>query len=330
MFRFCLASVAGLVLAASAPAATWAEAMFEGLAHDFGGVPRGPTLTHYYRFTNNTAHTVRITGVRVSCGCTTATAPQSIVKPGESSAIHAQMDTRRFVGPKTVTIYVQFDQPAWEEVRLSISANGRDDIGVNPDALAFGPVPRGATPSRQTTVSFTGGTQLVSVAADSNYVQIQAKQVQGNGYGIAYEVTATLRADTPVGKWYTDVWLNTNNASTPRIRVPLTVDVEAALNFSLTSIAFGQVQPGQPVEKRVILRGSQPFRVTSIQGTDETISAKVQTGDDKALPAHVLVVTVKPNGPGAIQRTLKIVTDLAGENTAELPVNGTAIMPNIE
>jgi len=330
MFRFCLATAAGLALAASAPAATWAEAMFEGLAHDFGSVPRGPTVNHYYRFTNNTGRDAHITGVRVSCGCTTATALQGVVKAGESSAILAQMDTRRFVGPKTVTIFVQFDQPGWEEVRLSISANGRDDLAVNPDTLAFGQVPRGTTPTRQTTVTFSGGIQLVNATAESNYVQLQAKQVPGNGYGVSYEVTATLRADTPVGKWYTDVWLNTNNPSTPRIRVPLTVDVEPALNFSMASIAIGQVQPGQTVEKRVILRGGQPFRITAIEGTDETVSAKVQTGDDKALPAHVLVVTVKPSGPGAIQRTLKVVTDLPGENTAELPVSGTASMPNLE
>jgi len=330
MFRFCLATVAGLALATAAPAATWAEAMFEELSHDFGSVPRGPTLTNTYRFTNNTGHDVRITGVRVSCGCTTATAPQPVVKAGQSSSIFAQMDTRRFVGPKTVTIYVQFDQPAWEEVRLAISANGRDDIGVTPDTLAFGPVPRGATPARQTTVTFTGGTQLTSVSADSNYVQLQAKQVQGTGYGVSYEVTATLRADTPVGKWFTDVWLNTNNPSSPRIRVPLTVDVEPALNFSLSAVAFGQVQPGQSVEKRVILRAGQPFRITAIEGTDETVSAKVQTGDDKALPAHVIVVTVNPNAPGAIQRKLKVVTDLPGDNTAELPISGTAAMPNLE
>jgi hypothetical protein len=323
MFRFCLAAVAGLVLSLPALAATWAEGMFDGLAHDFGSVPRGPLLTHPYRLTNNTGQTVRITSVRVSCGCVTATAMQGVIPPGQSTVVLAQMDSRRFAGPKTVTIYVQFDQPAWEEVRLSISANGRDDISVTPDTLAFGPVARGNTPARTATVSLTGGTQLLSVAAESNYVQLAAKPVRNTGYEVAYEVTATLRPDTPVGKWFTDVWLNTNNASSPRIRVPLTVDIEPALNFSISSVTFGQVKPGQSVEKRVILRGSKPFKITAVEGTDETVSATVQTGEDKALPAHVLVVTVKPHGPGNFERTLKVVTDLGGDNAAELPVRGT-------
>jgi len=206
MFRFSLATAAALVLSAPAPAATWAEALFEELARDFGSVPRGPMLTHPYRLTNTTGQTVRITGVRVSCGCTSATALQGVLAPGQSTVVMAQMDTTRFVGPKTVTIYVQFDQPRWDEVRLSITANSRTDIGVTPDTLAFGQVARGATPARQTTVTFSGGTQLTSVAAESNYVQLSAKAVRNTGFDVAYEVTATLRPDTPVGKWYTDVW----------------------------------------------------------------------------------------------------------------------------
>jgi hypothetical protein len=328
MLRFCLTAVAGLALAAPAPAATWAEGMFDELVRDFGTVPRGPTLTHPYRLTNNTGQTVHIASVRVSCGCTQATALQGTIAPGQSTVVLAQMDTRRFVGPKTVTIYVQLDQPQWQEVRLSISANARDDVGVTPDTLAFGPVPRGTTPARQTTVTFTGGTQLTSVAAESNYVQLAAKPVRGNGYEVAYEVTATLRGDTPVGKWYTDVWLNTNNPSTPRIRVPLTVDVEPALNLSPAAAAFGSVKPGAAAEKRVIVRGSQPFRIKEIQGTDETVTAEVSDKDAK--PAHVLTIKVKPTAAGDLNRTLKIVTDLGGESTVELPVRATANMPKAE
>src|SRR5262249_8490082 len=155
MFRFCLATVAGLLLTAPAPAANWAEAMFDDLVRDFGTVARGQMLTHPYRLTNHTGQTVRIISVRVSCGCTSATSLQGALPPARSTSAPAQMATRRFPGPKPVTIYVQFDQPLWAEARLSISANARDDISVTPDTLAFGSVQRGNAASRQTTVSFS-------------------------------------------------------------------------------------------------------------------------------------------------------------------------------
>jgi hypothetical protein len=329
MFRFSLAAAAALVLSAPAPAATWAEGLFEELARDFGSVQRGPMLTHQYRLTNNTGQTVRITSVRVSCGCTSATALQGVLAPGQSTAVLAQMDTTRFVGPKTVTIFVQFDQPQWAEVHLAISANSRTDVVITPEALAFGPVSRGTSPARATTVALSGGTQLASVAAESNYVQLTAKAVRNTGSDVAYEVTATLRPDTPVGKWFTDVWLNTNNPGAPRIRVPLTVDVEPALNLSPATAAFGAVTMGNAAERRVILRGPQPFKVTDIKGADDQVT--VTTGDAKeARPVHVLTVKVKATGTGDLSRTLTIVTDLPGDSTAELPVKATVIMPKAE
>jgi hypothetical protein len=303
--------------------------MFEDLARDFGSVPRGPMLTHQYRLTNNTGQQVRITSVRVSCGCTSATALQGTLAPGQSTAVLAQMDTTRFIGPKTVTIYVQFDQPQWQEVRLSITSNSRTDIVVNPDTLAFGPISRGTTPVRSTTVTFSGGTQLTSVAAESNYVQLTAKGVQGNGVDSTYEVTATVRPDIPVGKWYTDVWLNTNNAGTQRVRLPLTVDVEPALNLSPATAAFGSVSTVGESERRVILRGPQPFHVKEVKGTDDKVS--VVTSDFKeARPVHVLTIKVKGGSAGDLSRTLTIVTDLPGDNTTSLPIKATFVMPMAE
>src|SRR5436189_656819 len=146
MFRYYLVFAAGLC-AASPATASWADLMFQELSKDFGSVPRGPTLQHAFPLRNNTGDVVRIAGLRVSCGCTTATAVRYVLQPGEESAVVVQMDTTRFTGAKSVTIYVTFDQPHGDEVRLWVRANARDDVSVSPDTLAFGQVPRGRNPS---------------------------------------------------------------------------------------------------------------------------------------------------------------------------------------
>ncbi len=322
MLRFALAVAAGLTLIAPAPAGTWAEGMFEELVRDFGVVPRGPTLTHSFKLANNTQQVAQITSVRVSCGCVSATVMSGTLQPGQSTVVLAQMDTRRFTGAKTVTIYVQFTQPEFQEVRLTVSAFGRDDIAIQPDNIAFGAIARGSTPSKSANIVFTGQSmKLVSVAAESNYVQLSAREVTGNFGEYRYEVTAKLRPDTPVGKWYTDVWLNTNNPASPRIRVPLSVDVEPALNLSPGALTLGTLKPGEKVERRVIVRGSQPFRITAVQGTDEVVQAAPPGSEAK--PVHVVTVTVKPSDAGDLNRTLKIITDLSGDATAELPIKAT-------
>jgi hypothetical protein len=327
MARLSLSALIALVIATPAQATSWADGLFNGLSHDFGVVARGPTLSHVYRITNTTGTPVHISGIRVSCGCTTASVAVADLAPGQSTDLTAQMDTRRFMGTKSVTIFVQFDRPQWEEVRLTVAADAREDVAASPESMAFGNVVRGTSPSKSVTFTIHGtSTQLVAVQAASNYVQLVAKTVKHTDSESVYDVTATLRADTPIGKWFTDVWLITNGSSSQRIRVPVSVEVTSALQLSSPVLAFGQCQPGDKIEKRIIVRGQQPFRILSIGGTNETITASA--GGDEAKPVHVLVVGISPSKPGDFAHTLKIVTDHPNDSTIDVPITATVVMPH--
>ncbi len=316
MFRYGWVLVASVCLAGPASAGSWADAMFEDLSKDFGSVPRGPAVAFPFRFTNNTGQHVHVSGVRVSCGCTSAQALQQDLAPGESSAIQASMDTRRFFGLKSVTIYVTFDQPHWEEVRLWVQANGRDDITISPEAFALGRAKHGTNPSASVTVRFLGDsqTQILEVQRESNYVQTTVKEVQRDTSGVSYEVTASIRPDTPAGKWYTDLWLKTNNASM-RVRVPLTVEIEPNLDVKPVAVALGDVKPGVATERKIIIRGANPFRITKVQGTDEQLTVKDSTPESNAV--HVLTLTFKPKVAGELNRKLKVQTDLKQDGEVE-------------
>src|SRR5262249_47434155 len=151
----------------------WADGLFSELSKDFGHVSRGPTLKHYFRVSNNTKSTVVISSVRVSCGCVSATLSNNTLRPGESTTLEARMDTTRFVGPKTVTIFVQCGEPTAQEVRLWVQANARSDFVLTPDTLTLGQVKRGSSPSAASTLTFYGhpGAKITKVTAESNYIQ---------------------------------------------------------------------------------------------------------------------------------------------------------------
>jgi hypothetical protein len=325
MFRYSLVLLAGLGMVGPAVAGTWADALFEELSKDFGSVPRGPTLQHPFRVKNNTNGVVTISNVRVSCGCTTAHALKTQLNPGEETAILAQMDTTRFSGLKTVTIYVQFGQPGFEEVRLWVQANGRDDVSVSPDTLALGRAKRGSSPSATTTITFLGQpqSQILEAKSDSNYVLASFKEVGREGVEARYQLTARIRPDTPVGKWFTDIWVKTNNPAMPRVRVPLTVEIESALSLSPAAVSLGQVQVGGEVERKLVLRGAKPFKVTGVRGTDSQLSVRASTAESKQV--HVLTVTLKGRQPGELERTLRIVTDLPEDNEIDFLAKGQVL-----
>ncbi len=185
MLRYGLVVAAVLGAAGPALSATWADALFDEFSKDFGSVPRGPMLSHPFRVVNNTRHPVTISDVRVSCGCVSAVALKNHLKPGESTFIVARMDTTRFTGLRSVTIYVQFSEPAFEEVRLWVQANGRNDFALTPDTLAFGQLKRGGSPSASVLLSFYGNTetQITEAKCESNYIQPRVQEVRRSDDG---------------------------------------------------------------------------------------------------------------------------------------------------
>ncbi|MFL5245826.1 MAG: DUF1573 domain-containing protein [Gemmataceae bacterium] len=327
MSRYSVFLAVFLYSGATAAAASWADATFDELTKDFGSVSRGPTLSHPFRIKNNTKSDITISSVRVSCGvCSSAGVLKSTLRPGEETAVVGRMDTTRFTGLKVITIFVTFSEPQWEEVRLVMQANSRDDLVVSPDMLAFGQVKHGSKPVSKIRVSFLGNSrfEIQEVQSESNYIRAAVKETRRDATEVSYELTAKVRGDAPVGKWYTDVWLKTNSPSAPKVRVPLTVEIEAALTISPAQLNLGQIALEAEVERKVIVRGAKAFKITEIKGTDETLSVTHSTTDSK--PIHVLTVKLKGTQPGDVNRKLMVITDLKEDGKVELHARGK-VMP---
>jgi hypothetical protein len=325
MVRYSFVVLAGLIAAAPASAG-WADRLFDEHVRDFGTVQRGPMLTHSFRVVNNTGSPVVIGMVRASCGCTSAHAVKSYLAPGEETAILAQIDTTRFGGAKVVTIYVSFNEPNYDEVRLSVQWIARDDFRVAPDSLAFGQLRRGSKDTATTTVTFYGqdGIQVTGVRSETNYILTSVKEVRRGNGEVAYEVTARLRGDLPVGRWFTDLWVKTNNPSIPQVRLPLTVEIEPILTASPETLTVDEVKAGNEAERRLILRGIKPFRIIKIDGVDAVVSVKDNATE--AREVHILTVKVKAGQPGNLNRTLRIHTDMGAEGEVEVPLTAR-VMP---
>jgi hypothetical protein len=317
---------ASLALAGSVQAGSWADSLFTELSKDFASVPRGPMLSHPFHVKNNTNTPIHLHVSRVSCGCVSAKEVSNVVPPGEETAILATMDTTRFQGLKNVTIYVTIDQPQYEEVRLWVQANSRDDVTVAPDAINFGQVKRNTTPSASANITFLGSGQwqVQGATCESNYVRTTVKEIRRQAYDVTYQLTAQLRPDSPVGKWYTDIWVQTNNPATPRVRVPVNVEIESALSVSPPIVDLGQVKMGGQAQRKVMVRGVKPFRINEIKGADGQLSVVDMTNESR--PVHVLAITLKPGSSGDLKRQLRVLTDLAEESEIEFQAKAQ-IMP---
>jgi hypothetical protein len=323
MLRYSLVLVVGLTVGpmlTQARAAAWAHVLFDEVSKDFGSVPRGPLLEHRFRVVNRTNATVNISSIKVACGCTKATTDKMTLKPGEETVLYVTMDTTRFTGTKSVTIFVNFDQPQADEVRLVVQAYGRNDFTVSPDTLTFGQVKRGNEVAVSAAVTFHGlnGAKITNVRGESNYLVPTVTEKSRSDHEVVYELTTKLRNDTPVGKWYTDVWVETNVQTLPKIRVPLTVEVESPLTVSPSYVTIGEVRKGDESVRRVIVRGVKPFKITAIHGSDPTVEVSPPPAEEREV--HVITVKVKPLNAGPMDRTLRVITDLKEDREIDFKV----------
>ncbi len=138
-------SVLILLLGGFAFASSAQEALaFDEANHDFGNINEvdGP-VDHVFTFTNNSLDSIRILGVRASCGCTTPAWTREVVAPGGTGSITARYNPTNRPGAFRKSLTVSTSNPSIRKV-LYINGNVKprprtvaDDLPTKVDDLRF-------------------------------------------------------------------------------------------------------------------------------------------------------------------------------------------------
>jgi hypothetical protein len=303
----------------------WAEKLFiqDGVprvTHDFGTVPRGAILSYRFPIRNIYAVPMTILSTRTSCGCVSIATPQQVIPPLQSSTIDVSMDARRFVGAKTVSIYVTVGQPPkfHSTAVLTVSANSRQDVVFNPGEVNFGVVPRGQSPTQTIDVEYAGTLdwRIENVRTDAPLTVTSQESYRKPG-GTGYKLAVTLNADAPPGPHRWDVILQTNDPTTPTVSLLVEATVQTALVFAPPQLTL-RSPVGQEVTRRLFLRGSgQPFRVLRVEGEGDGLTVEPLSEN---LAVQVVTIRYTPTGKGTLRRQLVFHTDMEQQPTATLPI----------
>jgi hypothetical protein len=152
---------------------------------------------------------------------------KNVLQPNEEGSVEIRVDTGQFLGSKTGTPFVRIENGYRTEVRLWVHARSREDVAFS-QILDLAKIKRGDTPTTQMTVTFLGRPKLQVTGAkcDSNFLQINVRELTRGAAETTYQVRATVRADIPEGNWCSEVRLLTNDPEIPNTTVPVTVEVE--------------------------------------------------------------------------------------------------------
>ncbi len=310
MFRFLTASLilVGFVFTSSA-LADWSDSVFPVKKHDFGAVAVAAKTEFRFPIHNTTGRRLHIQTVRTSCGCTTPIVETPYIEPGQAGAIVARFNTDTFRGKRGATITVVLDQPFYSEVRLRVDGYIRQDMVFHPGAVEFGKVAHGEPLEKSVKVLYAGRDEwaILDVISNQPWMTIDVSLESRGSQRVSYELLVKIAPTAPVGYFQDELIVVTNDRAMPRVPLRVSGDLEADLSISPQSIAIGTVKPGEEVEKRLVVRGKDPFVIESITcpGWDIVFEASTQPK-----PTHILMVVLRPTGDavGSMSSELTVQT----------------------
>jgi hypothetical protein len=174
----------------------------------------------------------------------------------------------------------------------------------------------------QVTMRNEPGFEIRGAASGTEYVKPTAKLIRRDNSEVVYEVSATLKAGLDTGTWTTDLVFNTNSAMVPTIRIPLYVDVVAAITATPSAVQFSSVRVGEKKELSVVVKGDKPFKILDVKGGDGLVTASADGNEAKQ--AHVVRIVFQPSEAGDLSKTITVVTDTGAEGKITIPVRGKA------
>ena len=297
------------------------------IVHDFGDVPHGTLCSHTFRITNVYDSPMQVTDIRKSCLCLDVEKFTHVLQPFDSADFTVTMNTAKFVGANTQTLYVKFGPKYVSTAVIKLSATSRTELQVSPGAVAFGTVAQGVQSSQGVKVEYKGGMRgwkLLDAVPPAGPLEVEFKETGRGGPlrgGADYLVTVGLKKTAPPGPISEQVVLRTNDPANPVVRLTVTGQVAAPLTVDPSPARVTAEVGGPPASVRVLVRAAstKPFRVVGVQGDGDGLSVELPPGRDP-LPVQGVTVRFAPKQAGAVTRELRLKTDLDGGAVAVVTV----------
>jgi hypothetical protein len=308
---FCVAGLA----AESARAEAWVAKMFEEREHNFGAVARGADTVHRFPLKNIYKQDIELVSVRSSCGCTTPSIENKLLKTYDVGYVVARFNTRTFTGMHgaTLTVEVRWNDNGVTrrgETQLRVNGNIRGDVVFKPGAIEFDVVDQGTAAQERVEVTYAGRStwRIVDVRGASDDFEVELTQKQRYSGRVGYELLVRLKESAPAGYFNEQLVLVTNDDQTPRIPIHVAGRIISQISVAPESVLLGNVTLGGQVSKKVIVRGKKPFRIVSVECEEDSFQFKV---NDRTSNLHVVeVVFDAKKDVGDVKQTIHIATDL--------------------
>ena len=297
---------------------------------DFGIVPRASKQEHLFAFKNTFDEPLELLDARTSCGCTKTKILTPQVAPGETAKILAKFDTLGFVGQRqaTVSVVLRRSQSGHVgELQFRVKGNIRQDVVFSPAEIQFNQIGKGASAKRLANIAYAGNPdwKIVDVRSTDPHLHIQVHEVRRDPAQrrVDYEMEVQLDDQHPQGMFNEQLVVVTNDPNQSEFRVNVMGNIESSIQAS--PIRLGTIPQGGTISRKLIVRGNEPFRITSITASDSRLALDRPEGAKKL---HIVSYRIDASEPDSIEASVHIETDLPSQPEVEIPFSATIGTPS--
>ncbi len=308
------------------------------LQHDFGIMSTLAKGKHSWTVKNSGEGNLELSLLGSSCSCTVAKlksvdgqpAPNVVVKPGESTTIDLEWDTKSAAGPYLKSARIGTNDLKRPNFQLDVKGSVYPPVFVAPpemirfESISNEEVNRASVSvfsmDRPATkiIKLTSSRPELIVARQAPLTDDLRKQfnVKAGGYKLFVEIKPGM----PIGSFQDEVEIETDHPLMPRVKVSVAGSVTGPISVTPPGLRIDRVtrKNGATGELAVLVRGDRPTRFEVAQkpaGVEVSIEPS-ETSAEKG--RYRLRVTVLPGAhPGMIDDTMIIKTDHPGAARAQ-------------
>jgi len=245
-----LVTVNGL---AQAPAvdtnAAAAKILFQATSYDFGKLSSGQAARHDFIFTNGGSAVLEITGVRPSCGCTTAGEWSKTVEPGKTGTIPLQFNSAGFSGMVVKTATVTCNDPATPSLTLQLSGNVWKEIDAVPQFAVLNGTTESVVDAKASVKIVNNGELPLTITGMEINNAMFVADLKTNQPGKEFELSVRVVPPVNPSMTHGSVILKTTSTNVPQVQVTVMLMLQQVvtvappqISLSPAPLAEGSVQ----------------------------------------------------------------------------------------
>ena len=243
---------------------------------DFGSRDASEVVSHTFELKNTGTSDLVITAVRPACGCTTAQLDKSVIPPGESSKLGAQLSLAGRGGEIQKPILIESNDPANPAFQLTFKGVVGADFEFTPSILTL----RKDSPEAPTTASTVLKSlknepfEILNAKSESGKLKVRWDKFPNEK---AFQITANLEERFQPGQYGDKIVLETNHPTRKQLEVRAIIIVPAPISVAPLKIVL-DAGTSEPVTRTIILKNpaSEALQIDKIETPLESMTSKME------------------------------------------------------